>query len=253
MNASDVVKLLAERHKDDIFVPECHTGHFSHSKFDAWAMPKAWEKPLIIGYEVKVTRADFFQDSKWQNYLPFCNELYFVTPYKLVEPAEVPGRCGLLWASKQSTRVYSKKKSDYWPVQPDKLVNLFKYLILSRMRMNCLDGRGLEEFWTDWIEKKRSLRTLGHVISKKLYERFSEELDQYKTESDALRKELFELESVKNMLERHNIDITTGYSRTQRAVWDLINADPSNVKSKIEECSKSLRVLSEHLAKISGK
>jgi len=250
MNASALVALLAEKHKNDVFVVECKTGNFSTSRFDAWAMERSWEKPKIIGYEVKVTRADFLQDDKWHNYLPFCNQFYFVTPYKMVQPVEVPDKCGLLWASMQASRVYTKKKSDYWPAQPDKLANLFKYLILSRMSMNQHIIRSKEEFWKDWIERKKSLLALGHLISKKLYERFEEELNQHKTNADSLRTQLFALETTRKMLESHGIDVTTGFSYHQKDVWDLINADPSNVQDKISACVAGLKILSDHLRKI---
>jgi len=31
----------------------------------------------MVGYEIKVSKSDFFNDIKWQEYLPMCNELFF--------------------------------------------------------------------------------------------------------------------------------------------------------------------------------
>lgn len=67
-NSSAIVALLAARHVNDVFIPECKDGPTqsgSHLRMDAWAMNKSWAHPCAIGYEVKVTRADFIGDNKW--------------------------------------------------------------------------------------------------------------------------------------------------------------------------------------------
>lgn len=250
MNESGIIGLLALRHKDDIFVPKCRTGGIGYSEFDAWAMEKAWTNPRIVGYEVKVSRPDFAADNKWQNYLPFCNELYFVTPYKMVEPVEVPGKCGLIWASQQATRVYIKKKSDYWPVQPDKIVQLFKYLILSRMEMITHEKRDLSEYWKRWLERKDSLSNMGHLISRKLHEQFEAEIRSCREEVMSLRSQLHAFQDTAEVLRRHGIDMTARRPQVYQAVCKLVQEDPNGIQEKIDSCMLSLQALSEHLRKI---
>ena len=48
------------------------------------------------GYEIKVSRADFLQDKKWESYLKFCNWFYFVTPVGIIDPKELPDSIGLI-------------------------------------------------------------------------------------------------------------------------------------------------------------
>lgn len=38
----------------------------------------------IIGYETKVSRGDFLSDDKWPDYLPYCNQLWFVAPIGVI-------------------------------------------------------------------------------------------------------------------------------------------------------------------------
>lgn len=54
-------------------------------------------KGLFTIVEVKVSVADFRGDSKWQEYLPFCDRFYFATPVEF--PIElIPDDVGLITA-----------------------------------------------------------------------------------------------------------------------------------------------------------
>jgi hypothetical protein len=76
-------------------------------RFDSISLDlKTW---LITGFEIKVSRADFLGDKKWQNYLPYCNRFYFATTPGVVEPKELPDEIGLLelgeeWCCQRSNR-----------------------------------------------------------------------------------------------------------------------------------------------------
>ena len=78
--ARQIVDLLDVRHGRDVFVPECKGGPTwggGHRRLDAWAMRRSYTKPCVWGYEIKISRSDFFADEKWPGYLPFCNQFYF--------------------------------------------------------------------------------------------------------------------------------------------------------------------------------
>lgn len=114
MKASDIIEKLRVKHAKDVFLMECKTGP-SYSgpcpRLDAWAMNKSWAHHCCTGYEVKVSRSDFMNDEKTNEYLPFCHELYFVCPWSLIDPSEVPEYAGLMWASPNSSMVVRKKKA----------------------------------------------------------------------------------------------------------------------------------------------
>lgn len=48
------------------------------------------------GYEIKVSRADFLADKKWQSYLPYCSWFYFIAPEGIIKPEELPDGVGLM-------------------------------------------------------------------------------------------------------------------------------------------------------------
>jgi hypothetical protein len=51
----------------------------------------------VRGFEVKVSRGDYFADKKWQLYSEFCSSLSIVCPEGLIQPEEVSDPFGLLW------------------------------------------------------------------------------------------------------------------------------------------------------------
>ncbi len=110
MSAADIVDALAVRHAKDVFVPECKMGGEyllaymrergsparGARRLDALAIRPTWTKHVVVGYEVKVSRADFVADKKWREYLPPCSHFWFVTPFDLLHGEEVPDPAGLL-------------------------------------------------------------------------------------------------------------------------------------------------------------
>lgn len=97
--------------------------YFSHMKYgcftevglSSWGKLRADFVALkisgdIVICEIKSGAADFRNDTKWSNYLPYCNRLYFVFPYPMdVDlPPEVgvlvPGNNGYLRVAKKATR-----------------------------------------------------------------------------------------------------------------------------------------------------
>jgi hypothetical protein len=62
-------------------------------------------------YEVKVSRADFLQDSKskkWQKYIPHCHKIYFAAPKGLLSKSEIPIGCGLIVRNNKSWHVVKR-------------------------------------------------------------------------------------------------------------------------------------------------
>lgn len=68
-------------------------------QLDVAAMRLSWSRPMLTGYEVKISRADFLSDirsGKWRHYLPYVERLFFAVPLGMVHLREVPDECGLL-------------------------------------------------------------------------------------------------------------------------------------------------------------
>ena len=59
----------------------------------------------IRGFEIKVTRADYIGDKKWQKYSEFCSTLAIACPEGLIKHEEVLNPFGLLYVTTGYRRV----------------------------------------------------------------------------------------------------------------------------------------------------
>ncbi|GGM25065.1 hypothetical protein GCM10009425_39870 [Pseudomonas asuensis] len=90
------------------------------------------EQPDVIGFrsscsaiiEVKVSRADFFADSKKPERESggLGNYRFYLCPEDMIKPEEVPPRWGLLYVKGRSVKSIVKPKGNLWPslvMQPE--------------------------------------------------------------------------------------------------------------------------------------
>ena len=130
--AATLLNLLKNRHSKDVCVQECKNGPTWTSsrvkKFDLWVMKKSYTKPMTWIYEVKISRQDFLRDDKWQTYLPYCSDLYFVAPIGIINVAEVPEEAGILVSSKNGVRLYCKKKAPHRNIEIP--ASVYKYIFI---------------------------------------------------------------------------------------------------------------------------
>lgn len=96
-----------------IMVPEFT---FRDQRIDAIVI-KPEKTRRILGFEIKVSRTDFLQDAKWQNYSRFCSSLSVACPKGLIKPEEIPSPFGLFWVDKEvAIREWDKKECVTYPV-----------------------------------------------------------------------------------------------------------------------------------------
>ncbi len=168
LTATQIVDLLAVKHGKDVFVRECKDGPTwgtSHLRMDGWAMKRSWSNPVTWGYEVKVSRADFLADDKWQGYLPCCNRFAFVCPYKMIAPEEVPPQAGLIWVARTGTRLYTKRKAEHRDVEIPE--TLWRYLVMCRTRIVHDAGWEVDKArdFRKWLADKRENKRLGRHVA----------------------------------------------------------------------------------------
>lgn len=177
MTAGEIVALLQEKHRKDVCFAEVKDGPTwfgGHLRLDFWTMKPSWSSPCITVYEVKVSRSDFVKDDKWQGYLPLCNRFSFVAPAGTIDPDEVGPEAGLLLVSKTGTRLYTKKKAPYRPVDPAATDSLFRYLLMSRTRPSAhFDQRDEPQdraqriaWWKDWLMDRQAAHDIGYRVSR---------------------------------------------------------------------------------------
>lgn len=206
VTATDIKRLLAARHSDDVFVPECKDGPSGSGlgQIDAWAMRKSWARPMMIGYEVKVTRQDFLRDEKWPKYLPMCHQLYFVTPYGLVQPDEVPEVAGLIWVTKNGTKLYTKRKAQHRDIEPP--TDVMAYVLMSRAQITreCV-YRSERDMWAEWLERRRKDQDWGKDLSRLISRGVSAQIQKLEHELSQEQRRSAGLQRVAEELDRHGI------------------------------------------------
>lgn len=216
INASTILNLLLKRHSEDICVSECKSGQSWTSKtmrrFDLWVMKKSYSRPVTWIYEIKISRQDFLQDDKWQNYLPYCSDFYFVAPYGIIDPAEVPADAGLLLSSKNGTRLYCKKKAPH-RTDVEISTSLLLYILMSRTKIvassynnNNRANKSNEAYWRQWLAEKEEKQEIGHNISNRLRKLYQKNVIEVKKRQNRLELRIEDLESVKKILNKMGFD-----------------------------------------------
>jgi len=186
-----ILDMLEERHNKDLFVSECKNGSTwfqNHSRVDAWVMARSWSHPKYTGYEIKVSKSDFKSDSKYTNYLPMCNELYFVCPWNMIQVCDIPLEVGLIYVSKNESRLITRKKAVYRNIEEP--IDTLKYVMICRTKIGP-DTHSISnaEYWKKWIEEKSDELDMGRISSKRLRKMVDEKILSVNQENYRLEKE----------------------------------------------------------------
>lgn len=133
-NEKNILKLLEKKHNKDVFVSHCKNGSTWGTCglliLDAWVMKRSWINPCVIGYEIKTSRSDFLNDTKWEGYLDYCNAFYFVCPPQIITKEELPVEAGLYYTSKNIKMLYIQKPSKYRNIPiPEEI---YRYILMCR-------------------------------------------------------------------------------------------------------------------------
>jgi hypothetical protein len=245
MTAKEILSLLENKHKEDVFIPECKNGSTwltNHRRLDAWVMPKSWTNLKFIGYEIKVSRSDFLNDKKFQEYYKMCNEFYFVTPKGLCKDNELPNEAGLLEVSLTGSRLFTRKKAPYRKI--DFPEDLFVYILMCRAKITKeINFESNLDYWEKWLEEKENKSIIGEAVSKKLRQNYNKKIYDVENKQKELENRLNKYDEFKKLLE--NVGITDNDS-----VWsakDKINN--LNVNKYINDIEYSLNRLKENIEK----
>ncbi len=263
--ATELIALLAARHAADVFVAECKNGPSygpagTLQKMDAFAMKRSWAQPCAWCYEVKVSRGDFLGDNKWHGYLPLCNQFYFVTPWKLVLPEEVPAEAGLIWASKNCTRLYTKKKASHR--DQDMPADLLQYILQSRAQitppgenMSTTGSDRNVDYWRAWLKKKAENRYLGWRVSAEIRKTVSEQIDKVICENQRLKTLVDGLEELRDILREAGVDESAlcpwqGPQAVANKLQRLIDGIPEGLDDTLDRALNGIKTVRESLRNI---
>ena len=235
LHQNSIAAALAVRHSEDLFIEQCKTGPTQNLEsgsvqiMDAWAMAKSWANPCTTGYEIKVSRNDFMQDKKWRGYLPYCNCFYFVCPWKMILPNELPGEeCGLIWVTETGNRCIVKQRAKYRDVEiPDML---WRYILMWRVKVaRAHEGNASQDrlaMVKSLIEEQADMKAVGKYFAHKI----SRHVSDVEDENEWLKKENKKLEDVKAMLKALGFEHPNRiheWSLRQDITNALVNLPPS--------------------------
>jgi len=199
ISSTEIKKALARKHEDDFFMTEVKNGPSYVPKgqlkiLDALAMKKSWVKNHFTAYEIKISRSDFINDTKWVDYLGYCNFFYWVCPTGLIKKHEVDDRCGLIYYNdKVENGLRIMKKALFRDVQfPPEMAT---YIIMNKIDSDRIPFYSTkEEYWRDWLLKKISTRRLSMIIKSQLVKRLADAEENINTdvEKSSLEKLLGE-------------------------------------------------------------
>jgi len=248
----DLIKLLAIKHSDDVFLSEVGV-RSGGQRMDAWALKVTYKCLNAIGYEVKVSRSDFVNDEKWRTYLRYCTRFYFVCPSGVIQPEELPDDTGLYWVAKTGSRLLRKK------LAPFRDIHLSEEFWMSLIFNKMTPGKNQRtcdktEYWKAWLEAKKEKSELGYNVRGKLREVVKHQIEQVGIKNRELCDENRRLEWTKEILEELGITDLTSW-RTSKAsishrVEKFLGGLPSGFGGDISRLLSDLKTVQSSLSSI---
>lgn len=110
----DLAEFLRDR--GDLTFTEIQIPNMHGSRADVIAMtPHRYSTKNIRLYEVKLTRAVWKSDNKYQKYLECCNSMYIACPKGVIKKSEVPEEIGLITRNDNGWRVIKSPRLNINP------------------------------------------------------------------------------------------------------------------------------------------
>lgn len=169
MTASQITKLLEARHAKDVFVPECKMGAAGSRILDGWALLSTWSPLTTIGYEIKVSRSDWTQDQKFDEYRAACHLFMVVAPKGVVQPGELPHGVGLLEPLGAGTgcRLVLRGKAVRQEPDTSKLVKLMAHVLMWRKDTRDYGMQTKAQrasHWRVWADERQDFQLVGRSV-----------------------------------------------------------------------------------------
>lgn len=244
VTAATIGSLLAQKHDGDVFVPECNLGsaHNGCRRIDAWVLRKTWSPVTAIGYEIKVSRNDFMRDEKWPAYLDVCHQLYFVCPWGLIGPSELPDGVGLMWTTKTGSRLHTKRKAPRREIElPSKLM---AYVLMSRTQIvsdmwEADKPASRIEYWRRWAEGKEDGLRVARMVRRRIREEYQAAISEARKAQHEARR----YEQVKKRMEELGFDPAEPASAwsTMDRLSELAGGIPNHLRADIQHSVRRLK------------
>ncbi len=255
ITATDISNLLEQKYSVDKFlsISECKIGstHFKRmcSRFDMWVMARSWQNPRFIGLEIKVSRSDFLQDTKWPNYLPYCTELYFVSPPDIIDPAEVPEQAGLIITTKNCKRLITKKKAPVRSIEIPQSILVYILMCRTKIVSDTMAETNIE-LAQGWLKELEGKKKLGRTISRCIGKLAEKKVKEVMKTNRELRDENLRLQWIKECVEGFGIsanDKQFGRYAVERKIKEAMDGIPFDLPEFLKQIERNARLALEAL------
>lgn len=201
-------------------------------RFDGVAIKKSYCPWEIRGFEVKRTRSDFVNDTKWPEYLKFCNRFFWVCPEGLIDKKEISVEAGLIWINEKKRVARTKKLPPYRQIELPG--NLLLSLIINRCGSDEHPFYSTRrEYLEDWVNEKRELKELGGRVG----DRLRHIKLKATREVEAAKNDLKLLEDIKHVLKSHDIHVEARWGYWERDLEKMltprVNGDVKKLQSLV--------------------
>lgn len=248
--AQHLKQLLADRHCADAFVPECKMGSVGSRSLDGWVLLPTWSPLTTIGYEIKVSRSDWLQDQKFEEYRAVCHLFFVVAPKGVIERQELPSGVGLLEPIGSGTgeRLVMRLKPARNEPDSKKLVSLMAHALMWKRAEGDhkrMDRQRQAAFWREWVEQKQDFHRVGRNVRGRMRKMLSEAIEQ----RDQATRQSAALQEAADILAALNVRPTTW--NLKRDIEAAVSKDRTQTLRAIQgaiESLESVRTLVEAAA-----
>lgn len=257
LTANNLIALLHDKHPVDKFlaIEECKTGstwfQYRCPRLDMWVMARSWAHPRFIGYEVKISRSDFLNDTKWTDYLDYCTEFYFVAPPNVIEITEVPEQAGLLVATKNCKRLLTKKKAPVRNIEIPQ--SLLIYILMCRTQIvgDMSLTRPTIAIWQERLKQLKSNRKLGSDIAWQIRLQVEKRVKAVQDENRLVRTENERFRDIKEFIESKGVTINDISNRwggvKEDKLTEIITGLPFNLCEYLRVAEKNIAMAADAL------
>jgi len=191
---------------------------------DGWALLPTWSPLTTIGYEIKVSRSDWLQDQKYEDYRTGCHLFYVVAPKGIVQKAELPNGVGLIEpiGKGDGERLVMRVKGVRQQPDPSVLVHLMAHVLMWRKDDREKGAQTREQraaFWQKWVEEKQQFHAIGRSVKGRMRTILRDALDD-RARADARAKEL---EGVQAILDELGVKPNFNIWSTRRQIESALN------------------------------
>lgn len=160
------------------------TGHKKKNYIDFYTIG-VWKNDSIVGYEIKISRQDFLQDvrdfkNKQGAALRATEQYYYICPWELIQPNEVPENVGLCWVNK-GYKIVTKKEAPFRPKE-----DLPAEFIKSLLRKNATKVKRTN-YPIKYLFEEMSENDMDKLVDKMVKEKLDRQ-SSWRIDSEVKRK-----------------------------------------------------------------